>query len=149
MKIYLSPKLDSCQWEGYASLLSVIPISMVQYSPSPLWSTHLYMLCSIPPTIIDIIISIMFDIILFLLSILFYMIRSIQLCPLWSDMILFNPIKYDLICSLLFDPLTPIFSDTLYSDQYNPIQSDRSLFPALLSPLRSLELLIFLKITYH
>ena len=53
------------------------------------------------------------------------------------------------IFSLLFDPLTLLCSDSIYSAHFNPIQSACSLFPALLSPRCSLELLILLKITYH
>ena len=87
-----------------------------------------------------------------------YPLRSFcshPLCYVWYDSI--SPIRYgcsdltqfDIIFSLLFYPLNLLFYDSLYSDHSNPIQYARSLFSALLSPLRLSELLVLLKITYH
>ena len=44
--------------------------------------------------------------------------------------------QFNLIFSLLFYPLTLFFYDFIYSAHSNPIQYVRSLFPALLSPIR-------------
>ena len=55
----------------------------------------------------------LFDLILFLQSDLCALIRPTQIWSIYSDMILFNPIWYNLIqsdpiWSILFDPLTPL-----------------------------------------
>ena len=80
---------------------------------------------------------------------------SHPLCYIWSDplatirFVCYDPTQLYLIFSLLFDKLNLIFYDYLYFYHSNPIQSACSLFPNLISPLCSLELLILLKITYH
>ena len=77
------------------------------------------------------------------------------LCPVWYDHLapiqyaFSDPTQYDPILSLIFYPLTKFLSDYVYSVHSNPIQYACLLFTDLLSPLRSLELLVLLKITYH
>ena len=80
---------------------------------------------------------------------------SHTLYSVWSDPL--DPIRYvcsdltqsDIIFSILFGPLTMLFSDSISSSHSNPIQHSRSLFLALLSPLRSSEPLVLLTITYN
>ena len=77
------------------------------------------------------------------------------ICSIWPDpiapiqSICSNTTQSNLILSLLFYPLNMLFSGYVYSVHSNPIQYARSLFPALISPLRPWEHLICLKIAYH
>ena len=100
-------------------------------------------------TILSIIQSDLFNMILLLLSNLSALIKSTHICSLWYYLIQSDPIQSNLIFSFFFDPLTLLCSDSVYSDHYKSIQSSCSLFPSLLYLLRSTELLILPRITYH
>ena len=72
-------------------------------------------------------------------SSLLFLLSTALLCLVWSScsnlicLIWSNQIRSNILT--IFNPLTLIFYDFLYSDQSNPIQYARSLFPAILSPL--------------
>ena len=87
--------------------------------------------------------------ILFIISKLFAFIQSAQTWSLWADLIQPDMIQSDLILSLLFDPLTLICYDYLYSSYSKLIQSARSLFPSQLSTLRFLVILTLIRIKYY
>ena len=118
-------------------------ISLIKYIPSMIWSDQNDLIWSDISIILSKILSTLFDLILFLQYNMFALINPLRYAH--SDLIWFNPIQSNLTCSLNFDPLTPICSNTIYYYHSNPIQYDRSLFPALISPLRSLGTIIFLR----
>ena len=73
----------------------------------------------------------MFDLILLLISNMFSLIWFTHICSLLSDIIQSYMILYNIIFLLIFDTLTPFWSDTLYSDISNPSQSNPICFLAL------------------
>ena len=123
--IFLSHKLDARQWGRGVSLPYLY--DQIRILSTMICSAHSYLTSPIIFTFIALIWSALFDLILLLLFNLFALIRSTQFRPLWSDLIQSDSIQSNLICSLLFDTITMIWSDPIYFAHSSPIKSAHSL----------------------
>ena len=133
----------------YASLISVVPIYLIQHETSLLCSSHPDMLWYILSTLLSLIRSTLFDTLCLIQSNLFALIWSTNILSLWSDLIQSNAIQSNIMLSLIFYPLTLLCYKNLYFDHSNTVQYSCLVLPDFISILHSLELLILLKTTYH
>ena len=144
-QIFHSLNLIIADEGGSSFIFLMLPFYLIQYALSQLWSINPSLLWYIFSTLLVIIRSAMFNPVLLLLSNMFDLIQSNQICSLWSDIIQSDPIQSNIIFSLLFDPLTMFCYDPRQFGQPKPIQPAISLFPYMLSPLCSSKLQFFLK----
>ena len=136
---------------GYPYLISMLPVFLIKYAPSPTWYDHLFLILSLLSTLLNLIRFALFNMILLLWYNILALIRSTEILfsLIWYDSNRSNPIPSDIIFSIPFDTLTLLCSDSLYSAHSIQIQSSCSLFPDLISPLHSSKLMNLLKIIYY